>query len=94
MSSRPRWVRLRRQLDIAANLDRTRRARTRAARFAAALAEKLGVIDRPKVCEWCRKRKPLERHHPCHDRPLDVFWLCHDCHLVADRMDLGTSEAG
>ena len=55
-----KFARLRRHLEISADVDRPRRIRTRSARYAAALAEQLGMIDRPKCCSWCRRRRRLE----------------------------------
>jgi hypothetical protein len=87
-SSRPLWQRLARHLAIAADPRLPRRRRTRAARMAAALAERLGVISRPRRCTWCGGRRPgdLQRHHPDHAAPLLVLWLCRDCHRLADTM--------
>ena len=80
-------TRLQRQLEIAADESRPRRIRTRSARYAAALAEQLGLIDRPFCCEWCRRRRALERHHWDYDQPLHVSFLCRDCHPIADSMN-------
>lgn len=88
---RTKFAKLARQLRLAADRDLSRRARTRAARYAAALAEQLGMLPRPKACQWCRRRLPLERHHPDHDEPLAVIFLCRDCHELADGMDLGAA---
>lgn len=76
--------RLARQLAIAADADRPRRVRTKAARYAAALAEQCGIIPRPRLCAWCRRPRRLERHHWDYDAPLVVTHLCGDCHAVAD----------
>ena len=81
-------ARLRRQLEIAADEMRPRRIRTRSARYAAALAEQLGLIERPACCAWCRRRRTtLERHHWDYDQPLHVAYLCRDCHPIADSMN-------
>lgn len=63
-----------------------RRLRTRAARQAAALAESLGLIERPPSCTWCRRRQRLQRHHWDYAQPLNVTFLCPDCHAIADGM--------
>ena len=70
-----------------ADLDRPRRIRTRSARYAAALAEQLGIIERPKCCSWCRRRRRLERHHWDYDEPLNITFLCEECHDIADSMN-------
>ena len=79
-------ARLRRHLEISQDAFRPRRIRTRSARYAAALAEQLGMISRPKCCSWCRRRLRLERHHWNYDEPLNVTYLCVDCHAIADSM--------
>lgn len=94
--SRPpprRWLfaRLRRQLDRAADPGKPRRVRTRAARYAAARAERLGLLTRPVRCAWCRRRVKLQRHHWSYEEPLFVTYLCAECHSIADAM---TREGG
>src|SRR3954451_12533448 len=79
-------ARLRRHLDISMDMLKPRRIRTRSARYAAALGEQLGLISRPKCCSWCRRRRRLERHHWDYDEPLNVTYLCVDCHAIADTM--------
>lgn len=93
---RDRERRLARQLAIVADDSRPWPRRKTAARYAACLAEKLGLIDRPNGCEWCRQRRPLERHHPDHMEPLAVNWLCRDCHEIADSADMSavTRDSG
>ena len=81
-----KFARLRRHLEISADLQRPRRFRTRSARYAAALGEQLGLIERPHGCSWCRRRLRLERHHWDYDEPLNVTFLCTDCHDIADSM--------
>lgn len=91
---REKRERLQRQLDLAANLARPRRVRTRAARYAAALAEQLGMITRPNSCSWCHRRRWLQRHHWNYDEPLTVTFLCQDCHSLADEMVWECADAG
>lgn len=63
--------------------DRPRRHR--AARAAAAEAERLGLISRPDRCERCGDAEAfLERHHADHAKPLCVAYLCAPCHRIAD----------
>ncbi|WP_169980443.1 hypothetical protein [Tautonia rosea] len=90
---RAKFERLRRHLDICLHPDRPRRHRTRSARYAAALAEQLGLIARPKVCTWCRKRQRLQRHHWSYEEPLNVTFLCSACHEIADQMVWGSRIA-
>src|ERR1700733_4615780 len=85
--SHAKFARLRRHLEISTDLLRPRRIRTRSARYAAALAEQLGLIERPRGCSWCRRPLRLERHHWDYDEPLNVIFLCCDCHDIADSMN-------
>jgi hypothetical protein len=80
------FARLGRHLEISLDNLRPRRIRTRSARYAAALGEALGLIDRPERCVWCRRRARLQRHHWDYDEPLNVTFLCADCHVLADGM--------
>jgi hypothetical protein len=80
------FTRLERHLEISLDGIRPRRIRTRAARYAAALAERLGILMRPRLCSWCRRRRRLERHHWDYSEPLNVTFLCVDCHDLADAM--------
>lgn len=86
-------TRLKRHLEISLDTVRPRRIRTRAARYAAALAERLGILARPKVCSWCRSHRRLERHHWDYCEPLNVTYLCVDCHDIADEMVLRAASA-
>jgi hypothetical protein len=81
-----KFARLRRHLDISLDLQRPRRIRTRSARYAAALAEQLGLIERPRCCSWCRRHRRLERHHWDYSEPLNVTFLCAECHAIANPM--------
>ena len=51
-----------------------------------ALGETLGLIIRPNCCIWCRRRRRLQRHHWDYAEPLNVSFLCPDCHALADMM--------
>jgi hypothetical protein len=79
-------ARLGRHLEISLDSLRPRRIRTRSARYAAALGETLGLIARPRCCVWCRRRRRLQRHHWDYAEPLNVSFLCPDCHALADLM--------
>lgn len=84
------FARLRRHMEICSHSDRPRRIRTRSARYAAALAEQLGLLSRPRACSWCRRPRRLQRHHWDYEEPLNITFLCQDCHAVADAMVYGT----
>lgn len=79
------WSRLERAITASNNFKISKRDRHHAARRAAALAERLGLIDRPSVCQACFHSRPLDRHHPDHSNPISVEFLCKDCHKAADR---------
>jgi hypothetical protein len=86
-------ARLTRHLEISIDALRPRRIRTRSARYAAALGETLGLITRPRCCVWCRRRRRLQRHHWDYAEPLNVSFLCADCHAVADVMVMRAQSA-
>ncbi|MDR3635265.1 MAG: hypothetical protein P4L84_15785 [Isosphaeraceae bacterium] len=88
-----KFARLHRHIEISTDFVKPRRIRTRSARYAAALAEQLGLIVRPKCCSWCRRRMRLERHHWDYDEPLIVTFLCPACHSLADAMTWGADTA-
>lgn len=87
MTERGRLLsRLHRAIANSQNYKNSTRDRHHAARYAACLAERLGLIDRPSVCQACFHFRPLDRHHPDYSRPIHVEFLCKDCHAEADRM--------
>lgn len=51
-----------------------------------------GVIEKPHSCSICNcpdTEKRIEAHHYDYERPLEVTWLCPDCHFIADQMRRG-----
>lgn len=40
----------------------------------------VGNIEIPNCCDMCEKKVPLEAHHYDYSKPLDVTWLCMQCH--------------
>lgn len=50
------------------------------ARTAARRAVEAGILKAPAVCESCGEPKKLQKHHADYSKPLDVRWLCQDCH--------------
>lgn len=59
------------------------------ARSIAHVTKKRGGL-KPKPCEACGSPK-AEMHHPDHERPRDVAWLCRSCHLAWHRFWRKTS---
>lgn len=43
-------------------------------------AVKAGKIKKPKICQKCKKARRLTGHHPDYTKPLEVEWLCYECH--------------
>ena len=60
------------------------------ARKAVYHAMRAGWLVKPKVCSMCPVGEP-EAHHKDYSRPLDIVWLCKECHVVADRSFLAES---
>ncbi len=50
------------------------------ARKAAMLAKRNGDITPPSVCQKCKRKRKLSMHHPDYYKPLEVQWLCKECH--------------
>lgn len=41
-----------------------------------------GKIIKPKKCSKClKKSKYIHGHHENYKKPLEVIWVCHQCHL-------------
>jgi hypothetical protein len=39
-----------------------------------------GKLTRPNVCSKCNVQCIPQGHHPDYSKPLEVIWLCVDCH--------------
>lgn len=39
-----------------------------------------GKLQKPDRCSRCKKRGKVHAHHEDYSRPLDVIWLCPECH--------------
>jgi hypothetical protein len=48
-------------------------------------ALRVGRIVRPGACQDCGETLPLHGHHEDYSRPLEVVWLCRDCHMKRHR---------
>ena len=53
-------------------------------------AVKTGRIARPAACSRCKTVGRVEGHHPDYAEPLQVIWLCRNCH-AATRKNKGAS---
>ena len=56
------------------------------ARAIAGRAIRAGELERSIFCEECGLPKEIQAHHKDYSKPLDVDWLCRECHTVADRL--------
>ena len=43
-------------------------------------AVRKGDLIVPNKCKRCNKKKKLEAHHEDYSKPLEVTWLCRQCH--------------
>lgn len=43
-------------------------------------AVRRGDLIRPDRCEKCKKRRKVHGHHDDYSKPLEVRWLCSECH--------------
>ena len=39
-----------------------------------------GEIIRPEICSMCGQRGLINAHHHDYNKPLDVIWVCWECH--------------
>jgi hypothetical protein len=47
---------------------------------------KSGVILKPSACSECgTEKKRIEGHHFDYDKPYELTWLCHTCHMKIHR---------
>lgn len=72
------------------NGNRKRTPRQHRAHYMIESAVKLGILKVPEVCQQCGKQQHksfnrLESHHWDYLKPLDVIWVCRDCHLLIHR---------
>jgi hypothetical protein len=49
-------------------------------------AVKSGKLVKPDCCEFCGETKKLHGHHEDYSKPLEVKWLCNDCHAKEHRL--------
>ena len=58
------------------------------------LAIKFGDLTRPDTCDRCGKECKPEAHHEDYDKPLDVMWLCKECHEGAHHYEQAMESQG
>lgn len=50
------------------------------ARQAVHYAVRKGRLTKPKECSRCGGKQRIQAHHKDYEKPLDVVWLCEQCH--------------
>lgn len=55
------------------------------AHWKVANAIKGGTLVRPSTCEKCGDTGRIHAHHDDYSKPLNIRWLCHDCHMAVHR---------
>lgn len=46
---------------------------------------RIGKLTPPNTCTICSQKCKLESHHEDYSKPLDIVWLCKECHTDAHR---------
>lgn len=57
----------------------------RRARGVVRRAVEIGKLVSPKICSNCYFEKSLDAHHRDYSAPLQVIWLCRQCHADIHR---------
>lgn len=52
----------------------------RSARRSISYAIARGLMTKPSTCTRCSLEGYIEGHHPDYQKPLEVIWLCRECH--------------
>lgn len=58
------------------------------AHYAVNNALKKGNLIKAEACVLCNSKKKLEAHHADYSKPLNVVWLCKDCHIKIHRKEI------
>lgn len=64
----------------------TNKKKQRVERFFRKYCKQNGIV-RPTDCSQCGSTLKIEAHHPDYDKPLDVVYLCHVCHVAWHRRE-------
>ena len=68
-----------------APLYRKRKQSEQKARWTLGNAIRNGKIKRPNKCSICGKNGLIHAHHDNYNKPLEVVWVCHQCHFKKHR---------
>ncbi len=49
------------------------------------IALKGKMIIKPEVCTQCMSREKIEAHHEDYSKPLEILWVCYECHRAIHR---------
>ena len=55
------------------------------ARRSVFIAVRSGSLKRKKNCENCNSNSKIQAHHHDYSKPLEVLWVCKDCHSKIHR---------
>ena len=80
--NKEKWKELQRK---GAKLARLKFPEKNAARKMVSGAVTLGILIRPIQCSNCLKECKPEGHHADYSKPLEVVWLCKECHTKEHR---------
>lgn len=53
-----------------------------------------GIITRPNTCEICGGECKPEAHHEDYTKPLEVIWVCKQCHENIHHLNEGEESIG
>lgn len=51
-----------------------------------------GKLIRSQICQICNKQTKTHGHHEDYNKPLDVIWMCSNCHLYHHQKDRFRAE--
>jgi hypothetical protein len=58
------------------------------ARYVVSNSLKRGIITKKDKCEICNSKQKLQAHHRDYTKPLEVLWVCRNCHAKIHIRDI------